>query len=199
MPNPKLAPTPKSFRSPEEFRRWLERHHATEKELVIRLFKNAARHRGMGYAEALDEALCFGWIDGVRRSFDADSFTTRFTPRKPKSKWSRVNLRHFERLKAAGKVHSAGHAALDAGTSYHEEPYSFEAGEVLLASPLAKRFQANKAAWTFFTSQAPWYRRVCTFFVMSAKKEETRERRLALLMKHSARQERLPALGGPKK
>lgn len=194
MTNPKAAKSPTPFASAEAFRRWLERNHASKAELVIQLFKTSASDRGMGYAAALDEALCFGWIDGIRRAYDDDSFTVRFTPRKPKSKWSRVNLRHFERLKSAGRVHAAGHAALHAGVSYKEEPYSFEAAEVLLSRGLKKTFQANKKAWAFFTTQPPYYRKVTTFFVMGAKREETREKRLAHLIKHCVRGERIPEL-----
>ena len=99
---------PVSFADAAEFRAWLERHHATATELDVRLWKTHAKHRGMGYKEALDEALCFGWIDGVRRSVDADSFRIRFTPRKKGSYWSDVNVRHVDLLEKAGRMHAAG-------------------------------------------------------------------------------------------
>ena len=104
----------KSFRTREDFRAWLERHHASESELMLRLFKVHASRRGMGYREALDEALCYGWIDGVRRSLDEDSFTQRFTPRKAKSNWSSVNLKRVKELIAEGRMHPAGLQAFEA-------------------------------------------------------------------------------------
>lgn len=108
------APAPKSFRTPAAFRAWLEKHHATAKELELRLFKVHAAHRGLTYAQALDEALCFGWIDGVIHRLDEDSFSQRYTPRKPRSNWSRRNIEHVARLKKAGRMAPAGLAAYKA-------------------------------------------------------------------------------------
>ena len=113
------------FRTPEDFRTWLEKNHASEKELIVRLFKVHAKHRGIGYREALDEALCFGWIDGIKRALDKDSFTHRFSPRKAKSKWSNVNIKRFKELKKAGRVQPPGLAAFEARNVY-AGLYSFE-------------------------------------------------------------------------
>ena len=185
---------PRSFRTPEDFRAWLERHHATKTELIVRLFKVRASHRGIGYKEALDEALCFGWIDGVRRGLDGDSYTQRFTPRKKKSNWSRVNIARAGELRAAGRMHAAGLAAFEQRDEGAVAPYSFESPPLALARAFAKQLRANKAAWIFFSQQAPSYRRVATYWVMSAKRPETRARRLATLIDCSAKGRRIPPL-----
>jgi uncharacterized protein YdeI (YjbR/CyaY-like superfamily) len=184
----------KSFRTTNAFRQWLEKNHAKTKELTIRLFKVHARNRGIGYREALDEALCFGWIDGVRHSLDADSFTQRFTPRKAKSNWSRVNIQRVKELEAEGRMCEPGLAAFRARDTIAVAPYSFENRDVTLDAASAKQLRANKAAWTFFQAQAPWYRRTSAFWVMSAKREETRARRLATLIEKCAQGARVPPL-----
>ena len=117
---------PKTFRTQAAFRAWLETHHATATELELRLFKVHAAHRGMTYAQALDEALSFGWIDGVVHRFDEDSFRQRYTPRQPRSNWSRRNIEHVERLKKAGRMTPAGLAAYDARDMRRTGVYSFE-------------------------------------------------------------------------
>lgn len=161
----------------------------------MRLFKVHARKRGIGYREALDEALCFGWIDGVRRALDADSFTQRFTPRKPKSNWSTVNVKRFRELEAEGRVHPAGLAAFQAWDG-KRPPYSFESTPKELDPAFVAAFRAKPRAWSFFQAQPPGYRRICAFYVMSAKRPETREKRFRVVLEHSARGERLPMLGG---
>ncbi|MGD0483612.1 MAG: YdeI/OmpD-associated family protein [Gemmatimonadales bacterium] len=191
------APIPRAFRSQAAFRAWLAAHHAVTPELLVRLFKTSAAHRGLTYAQALDEALCHGWIDGVRRRFDAESFTIRFTPRKPRSTWSRVNVAHVERLIAAGRMAKAGLAAYAAREEVRTGLYSFERRAMPLAPEYARAFRANARAWTFFQGEAPWYRRICTYWVMSAKKEETRDRRIAQLIACSARRQRIPQLARP--
>src|SRR5688572_2233581 len=115
-----------SFRTQKDFRDWLEKHHDSEKELMMRLFKVHARARGIGYREALDEALCYGWIDGVRRSLDEDSFTQRFTPRKKKSNWSAVNIKRVKELRKEGRMCEPGLAAFNARDATAVAPYSFE-------------------------------------------------------------------------
>jgi uncharacterized protein YdeI (YjbR/CyaY-like superfamily) len=197
MASQKPLPKPKarSFASRDAFRAWLDENHATAKELILRCFKVHARERGIGYKEALDEALCFGWIDGVRKGLDEDSFTQRFTPRKAKSNWSHVNIKRVQELIAEGRMHSAGLAAFEARAGVASGAYSFENRSIQFAPELAAVFQANPKAWKFFASQPPGYRRTCTFYVMSAKRPETRERRLARLIELSAQGERLPMLG----
>ena len=182
----KAAPGPVAFASAARFRAWLERHHATAIELDVLLWKTHAKHRGMGYVEALDEALCFGWIDGVRRSIDADSYRIRFTPRKRGSRWSLVNVRHVERLVAAGRMHAAGLAVFRARDPDDPRRYSFETQPVALSPAFARKLRENARARSYFESTPPWYRRVATYWVMSAKRPETRERRIAHLIERSA-------------
>jgi uncharacterized protein YdeI (YjbR/CyaY-like superfamily) len=178
---------PKSFKSQKAFREWLGKNHAKVKELELRLFKVHARHRGIGYREALDESLCFGWIDGVRRSLDADSFTQRFTPRKAKSNWSSVNIKRANELEAEGRMHAAGLAAFRARGTSKPAPYSFEHPARELDPAFVKRLRANKAAWQFWQSEPPGRKRVVVFWVMEAKKPETRERRFLHLLENAAK------------
>lgn len=184
---------PRAFRTREACRAWLERNHATGRELVLRCFKVHAKHRGIGYREGLDEGLCFGWIDGIRRALDKDSFTVRFTPRKPRSIWSRVNIKRFKELVAEKRVRPAGFAAFRKWDQ-KAAPYSFQSKPVKLSTTYLKRLRANWAAWAFFSAQAPWYRRTVSFFVMSAKRPETRDSRFALVLECSARGRRIPQL-----
>jgi uncharacterized protein YdeI (YjbR/CyaY-like superfamily) len=177
--------TPRFFRSQAAFRRWLEKNHATSTELWVGMHKVSSGKGGLTYLEALEEALCFGWIDGVRRRFDEHSFAQRFTPRRPMSYWSAVNRRRAEALKAAGRMHPSGAAAFerrDKGSAR----YSFERRATAFDSAADKRFRANRAAWQFFSSQAPWYQRVAIHWVTSAKREETQARRLETLIRDSA-------------
>jgi len=187
-------PRPVAFRAAADFRAWLARHHASETELVVRLFKVHAAARGMTYKGALDEALCFGWIDGVRRSLDDDSFSIRFTPRRARSIWSAVNIRRVGELEAEGRMRPPGQAAFRARTEERSRLYSFESKPVELAAPYARKFRARKRAWAYFKSRPPWYRRTSQFWVMSAKQEETRERRLEVLIACSDRQTTIPLL-----
>jgi uncharacterized protein YdeI (YjbR/CyaY-like superfamily) len=162
--------------------------------LVVRCCKIHAAHRGVTYAEALDEALCYGWIDGVRRSVDADTFSVRFTPRKPRSTWSRVNVRHVERLTREGRMAEPGLAAFAGRDDRRTGVYSFEQRSVKLGREYAREFRDNAAAWSYFQTQPPWYRRTSTHWVMSAKRAETRAKRLATLIDYSARGRPIPPL-----
>jgi uncharacterized protein YdeI (YjbR/CyaY-like superfamily) len=189
--------SPRAFTSAVAFRRWLEAHDDPGAELVVRLFKVHARHRGMTYTEALDEALCMGWIDGVRRAVDADSFSVRFTPRRRGSVWSAVNIRRARALEAAGHMREPGRAAFAARREDRARIHAHESGGAELAPALRKRLDAVVAAARFFDAQPPWYRRTCAFWVMSAKREETRKRRLATLIECSAEQRTVPPLTRP--
>jgi uncharacterized protein YdeI (YjbR/CyaY-like superfamily) len=177
--------TPRFFGSQAAFRRWLEKNHATSTELWVGMHKVSSGKGGLTYLEALEEALCFGWIDGVRRRFDEHSFAQRFTPRRPRSYWSAVNTRRAEALKAAGRMHPSGAAAFDRRDKGSAR-YSFERRAAAFDSAADKRFRANRAAWQFFSSQAPWYQRVAIHWVTSARREETRARRLESLIRDSA-------------
>jgi uncharacterized protein YdeI (YjbR/CyaY-like superfamily) len=185
---------PRSFAGPAEFRAWIEEHHARATELLVRCWKVEARHRGMTYRQALDEALCLGWIDGVRRSVDEASFSVRFTPRKPKSAWSAVNIARVGQLQAEGRMHAAGLAAFDARV---KSGYSYESRPRALAPAYLKKLRASARAWRFFEEQPPWYRRTCAFWIMSAKQPETRARRLQLLIASSEKEESVAPLKRP--
>ncbi len=157
----------------------------------MRLFKVHAKHRGIGYREALDEALCFGWIDGVRRSHDADSFLQRFTARRPGSRWSEINVRRFGELKRAGRVHPAGQAAFDRwdGT---KAPYSFQSAPPALDPAFLREFRAAKKGWAYYEGLPPGYKRLMTFWIMSARREATRAARFAKLLGHCKQGQRVP-------
>jgi uncharacterized protein YdeI (YjbR/CyaY-like superfamily) len=191
---PAVAEKLRAFASQSDFRNWLKSHHATTSELLVRCYKTHAQDKGLTYRQALDEALCFGWIDGVRRSVDEDSFSTRFTPRRPKSYWSAVNIRRATELADKGRMNAAGRAAFEAREGKKRARYSFENKPQELDPPLKKKLRANQRAWTFFQAQAPWYQRTSTFWVMEAKREETRERRLAELIARSANGEPIKLL-----
>jgi uncharacterized protein YdeI (YjbR/CyaY-like superfamily) len=181
------------FAGPAEFRAWLAKNHATASELFVRCSKTHEA-KGLTYRQALDEALCLGWIDGVRHGVDASSFSVRFTPRKPRSAWSTINIKRFQQLQAEGRVKRAGLSAFEARVKSH---YSFESRPRALAPAYLRRFRSNARAWAFFEAQPPWYRRTSSFWVMSAKQLETRDRRLAQLIARSARGEGIPPLKRP--
>lgn len=184
--------TPRFFASPAAFRRWLEKNHLRATELWVGLYKKHAAARGLTYPEAVLEALCFGWIDGVMRRLDDDTHMQRFTPRKPGSTWSNVNVAHVERLIAQGRMAPAGLAAFAARTPAKTGIYSFERKEPAQLPPAcAKRFRANRKAWAFFTAQAPWYQRFITHKIARAKQEATRERWLAKAITASAAGQRV--------
>lgn len=181
------------FPTPASFRAWLSAHHATETELWLGFHKKATGRPSLTWQESVREALCFGWIDGVRKSVDADSYRIRFTPRKPRSAWSAINLKLVEELTEAGLMTPAGRAVYEArDTSRADHGYSIAARTEPDLSPAhAKRFRADRAAWEFFQAQPPSYRKQMLHRVTSAKKEETRDRRLAQLIAASAERKRL--------
>ena len=178
---------PRFFKSQSEFRAWLEKGHATEKELLVGFYKKASGKPSLTYPEALDEALCFGWIDGVRRSLGDDGYTIRFTPRKAKSIWSNVNVRHVERLKKLGRMAPAGLDAYALRDPKKTGIYAFENRPRELSPAYEKQFRSNKKAWEFFEKQPPGFKRLMIFRVMEGKQEETRQRRLAQLIDASAK------------
>jgi uncharacterized protein YdeI (YjbR/CyaY-like superfamily) len=190
---------PRFFATPDQFHKWLVKNHASAKELLVGFHKKSSGKKSITYPEALDEALCFGWIDGVRNSLNDDSYTIRFTPRRTKSIWSLVNVRHVERLKKEGRMQPAGLAAFELRDAKRTGIYSFENRPRELSIEVQKIFRANKEAWNFFNTQPPFYKRTIAFWVMSAKKEETRMRRLNRLIEASAREERVGILEPKKK
>ena len=181
---------PRFFKSQVDFRKWLEKNHAKETELLVGFYKKDSGKPSITYPEALDEALCFGWIDGVRRSLGDEGYTIRFTPRKPKSIWSNVNVRHVERLKKEGRMAPAGLKAYELKDPKKTGIYSFENRPRELSADYEKKFRANKKAWEFFEKQPPGYKRQMIYRVMEAKQEETKQRRLAQLFEASAKGER---------
>ena len=179
--------TPQFFEGPAEFRRWLETHHLTRGELLVGFHKLTTGKPSMTWPQSVDEALCFGWIDGVRRSLGEEAYTIRFTPRRAKSKWSQVNLARFAELDAQGLVAPAGRAAFDQRIEAEPAHYSYENRGVALSAELERRFREHAAAWAWFETSAPSYRRAVIWWVISAKQEATRERRLAKLIEASAK------------
>ena len=190
---------PKFFNTPAEFREWLEQNHDTASELLILFHKKASGKQSITYPEALDEALCFGWIDGVRKKLNETSYVQRFTPRKPRSIWSNINVNHVERLKKAGRMHASGLAAYERRDPERTGIYSFENDPAKLAPEFEKKFRANKKAWKFFEEQPAYYKRLMIFRTMAAKKDETRMRRLDQLIECSANGHRVGLLTGATK
>lgn len=187
---------PKFFSTPAEFREWLEQNHDTVTELLIGFHKKASGKKSITYPEALDEALCYGWIDGVRKKLNETSFVQRFTPRKPKSIWSNINVNHVERLKKEGRMHASGLAAYERRDPRRTGIYSFENDPAKLALDYEKKFRQNKKAWKFFEEQPPYYKRLMIFRIMAGKKEETQIRRLDQLIECSANGHRVGLLTG---
>jgi uncharacterized protein YdeI (YjbR/CyaY-like superfamily) len=185
---------PTFFRTPAEFRRWLEKNHGTESELLLGFYRRDAGKGGITYSEALDEALCCGWIDGVRKRLDGVSYTVRFTPRKPDSVWSAVNTKRIGELMRMGRVHASGQNVFDNRNQQRAKQYSYEREESKFDDASEKQFRADKTAWKFYEAQAPWYRRTSCYWVMSAKREGTRLRRLTKLIGDSAAGRRIDML-----
>jgi uncharacterized protein YdeI (YjbR/CyaY-like superfamily) len=190
---------PKFFGSQSAFRRWLERNHDKSKELIVGFHKKSAGKETLTYPEALDEALCFGWIDGVRKRVDDESYMIRFSPRKPKSIWSLVNLRHVERLIKSGRMAEPGVRAYESREQKRTGIYSFESAPREFSDELLRRFQRNTRGWNFFQGQPPSFRRTAIFWVTSAKKEETQLRRLEQLIKNCEDGIRDPVVTGKSK
>lgn len=183
--------TPVFFKTPAAFRTWLEKHHASATELWLGMYKKASGKQSITYKEALDEALCFGWIDGIRKTLDADAFVQRFTPRKAKSYWSAVNTKRAQELIKAKRMAAPGLRAFEARDAAETKRYTFERESAAFSAAQLKTFKANKAAWQFFEAQPPYYRKLATLFVTDAKKEETRRARLERVIALSAAGKRL--------
>ena len=189
---------PLFFPSPSAWRAWLEKHHAETDELWVGLYKRESGRRSITWPEAVDGALCFGWIDGIRKSMDDISYKIRFTPRKPRSVWSAVNVKRATELSALRLMHPAGLAAFQKRDGNRSEIYSYEQRKkAKLPAAYEKKFRSHPDSWKFFQAQAPGYQRICSWWVISAKKEETRLKRLETLIEHSSRQRKIPALARP--
>ncbi len=187
------------FFSAEDFRVWLVTHHASATEVWVGFHKKATGQSTMTWSESVDEALCFGWIDGVRKSLDAERYVIRFSPRKAVSIWSEVNIAKVRRLIDEGRMRPAGMAAWARRDEAKSGIYSFERKAAALDAAQLALFRKNRRAWSFFEAQPPYYKRVAAHYVSSAKREETRNKRLAILIERSAKGERLPGISSPPK
>jgi uncharacterized protein YdeI (YjbR/CyaY-like superfamily) len=181
----------KYFKSAHDFRRWLEKNHATTQELWVGYYKKSSQQPSMTWPESVDEALCFGWIDGIRKSVDDLRYTIRFTPRRRGSVWSAVNIKHARELSDKGLMKPPGVVAFNARKENRSGIYSYEQRSANLAVPYEKRLRQNKAAWDFFYAQPPSYRKAIGWWVVSAKQEATRLKRLERLIKESQARRRV--------
>ncbi|MCQ4165662.1 YdeI/OmpD-associated family protein [Tahibacter sp. P2K] len=180
------------FRTPDEFRRWLQRHHASATELWVGYHKAGTGEPSMTWPQSVDQALCYGWIDGRRQRVDEQRYRIRFTPRKPGSIWSTVNIRRMGELEKAGLVQPAGRAAFAARRAEKTAVYSYEVRREALEPAQRARLDQHPAAAAFFDAQNASYRRACCNWVSGAKQESTRERRLDSLIAHCERGETSP-------
>jgi len=189
---------PRFFSTPAEFRAWLQKHHAQSMELWVGFYKRNSGKPSITWPEAVDQALCFGWIDGVRRSLDASSYVIRFTPRKPTSTWSAVNIGRAQELVAQALMAPAGVKALEKRSDDKSAIYSYEQRKsAQLEDAQEQKFRAKRRAWEFFQSRPAGSRRTATYWVISAKKEETRDKRLQTLIEYSGQQKLVPPLARP--
>jgi uncharacterized protein YdeI (YjbR/CyaY-like superfamily) len=193
------ASRPRFFRSAVELRNWLAKHHDKQTELWIGFYRKDSGRTGLNYSEALDEALCFGWIDGVRKKVDELSYTNRFTPRKARSVWSNVNIRRVQALTEAGRMMPSGLAIFEKRDPARGDPYSYAKAAPNLSPEFDRILRANKTASAFFDSLPPWVRRTSVTWVMSAKQDATRSKRLAKLIDCCHRGRRIPLLASSEK
>jgi uncharacterized protein YdeI (YjbR/CyaY-like superfamily) len=195
-----VPPKPTFFPTPADFHAWFEAHHDKFSEQLVGFHKKDSGKPSITWPESVEVALCFGWIDGVRKSLDETSYTIRFTPRKPTSNWSAININLVRKLTKQGLMHPAGLKAFAARDEKKSAIYSYEQRKsARFTREQEKQFRANKVAWEFFRSQAPWYQRVTTYWVISAKREETKLKRLSVLIEYSQKQRTLPQVTPAKK
>lgn len=187
---------PRLFKDQAAFRKWLENSHDSAGELWVGFYNKKSGKTAMTYPEAVDESLCWGWIDGVKKKVDEERYTNRFTPRKPVSKWSDANLRRYAELDTEGRIAEPGRAAFERFDPKKHRAYSFEARPEAFPPELERVFRKNRAAWKRFMEQPPGYRRTAIHWVSSAKREETRLRRLGQLVDVSKDGRRLPQISG---
>jgi uncharacterized protein YdeI (YjbR/CyaY-like superfamily) len=174
------------FATPADLRQWFENNHDREKELLVGFYKVGSGKPSITWPDSVDQALCFGWIDGVRKTLDQESYCIRFTPRRPKSIWSAVNIKKVAALQQQGLMHAAGLASFEKRSKDRSAIYAYEKAPVQLAADYDRLFRANAPAWDFFQKQAPGYRQVTLNWVMTAKQEKTRLSRLQTLIAGSA-------------
>ena len=184
--------SPTFFPTPADFRRWLQAHHATETELLVGFYKTGSGKPSITWPESVDQALCFGWIDGLRKRVDDERYTIRFTPRKPTSTWSAVNIKRVEELTQLGLMTPAGLKAFEARRENRSGIYSYEQRTAELPAEYDQVLRANRAAWTFFQAQPASYRKAAMWWIVSAKQEATRLKRLDQLIELSAHAQQIP-------
>lgn len=184
-----MAPT--FFSKQSDFRKWLNKNHKKETELLVGFYKVDSGKPSTTWSQSVDEALCFGWIDGVRKSIDKDSYSIRFTPRKPTSIWSAININKIEQLTKQGLMKPAGLASFKLRKEHKSRIYSHEKDPVKLADEFENKFKANKKAWAFFTTQAPSYQKVMKHWIMSAKQKTTQLIRLDKTIRESENHKRV--------
>jgi len=189
----------KFFKTPADFRKWLAAHHHSETELWVSFYKRDSGKPSITWPQSVDEALCFGWIDGIRKNIDEVSYKIRFTPRKQRSTWSAVNIKRVGELTEQGLMQEAGLKAFAARQENRSGIYSYEQRSPELPAQYAKRLKKNAAAWKFFQTQPPSYRKAVNWWVVSAKQEETRLKRLDKLIDDSAEGRRIPQFTATKK
>ncbi len=185
MPKPSTSADPQFFATPADLRRWLSKHHATASEAWIGFYKIGSGRPSITWPQSVDEALCFGWIDGRRMSIDAASYKIRFTPRRAGSIWSEVNIKRVSALTEMGRMTTDGLQAFQARKENKSGVYSHEQRDATLVEPYASALQANAKAWVYFSAQAPSYQKAANWWVMGAKRGETRLRRLQRLIADS--------------
>lgn len=176
---------PMFFTKPADFRKWLQKNHAKEKELIVGFYKVDSGKPSMSWPESVDEALCFGWIDGIRKSIDEQSYQIRFTPRKASSIWSAVNIKKVEELKKLGLMQAPGIAAFEKLKEEKSKIYSHEKEEAKLPPHMEKEFKSNKKAWKYFLSLAPSYQKISIHWIVGAKQEATKIKRLHIIINDS--------------
>src|SRR5258707_13858074 len=181
----------KYFKSTQDFRRWLEKHHAITQELWVGYYKKSSQQPSITWPESVDQALCFGWIDGIRKGVDEISYQIRFTPRRRGSIWSAINIKRAKELVRQKQMRPTGLKAFAARIENKSGIYSYEQRSAELKQPYAKLLKKNKAAWNFFENQSPSYRKMIGWWIISAKREETRMARLAKLISETAKGKRL--------
>jgi len=185
---------PRFFATPADWRQWLAENHDQMTELWVGYYKKGSGQPSITWPESVAEALCYGWIDGLRKTIDATSYKIRFTPRRTDSNWSAVNVKMVEELTAAGRMQPSGLRAFAARKPDKTGIYAYEQERPMLSEAYLAMIQANPPAWTFFQAQSAWYQRAVGHWVMEAKREETRLKRLATVIEDSARGRTVPPL-----
>lgn len=185
---------PNFFPTQPAFRKWLEKNHDKEKEILVGFYKINTGKPSITWSQSVDEAICFGWIDGVRKSIDSESYCIRFTPRKAKSTWSAINIKKVEELTRQGLIHPAGLAAFSKREAHNSRIYSYEKEPSELTEDFLKKFKANKKAWKYFQSRPASYQRTSIHWIMDAKQESTKIKRLEELIKDSENETKIKRL-----